>query len=282
MNESTEAMQINKVSRSVVNLQDSQYYFNREMSWLEFNYRVLHEALDERTLLLERLKFSAIFSSNLNEFLMVRMSDFKRQIAADCDRLTPDGRTPRQQLIELEQRLKPMVALQHQNFEQNLRPQLAAAGVNLLSYSELDREQRIYSDRFFEEQIFPLLTPLGLDLGHPFPHISNLSFNIAVIVKNYQTDTLRFARIKVPETLPRFIQLPHQQQSENSSKAIWTGVPIEQIITHNLSAIFRLEIQEYSCFRITRNADFPVQEAEAEDLFSRKLRNAILKALPFD
>ena len=156
-------MLANERSKSAIALNESQYYFNRELSWLEFNYRVLHEALDERTPLLERLKFTSIFSSNLDEFLMIRMSALRGQIATGVSKLTPDGRTSQQQYDALKQRLQPMVRQQHQNFEQNLRPQLAAIGVNLLNYHELDREQRVYCQNYFETDVFPLLTPLGVD-----------------------------------------------------------------------------------------------------------------------
>ena len=253
-------------SRSVFNLKNSQYYFNRELSWLEFNYRVLHEALDKRTLLLERIKFTAIFSSNLDEFLMIRMSTLKGQVRAGDCKLTPDGRTPQQQLEELQQRLKPMVALQHDNFEKELRPQLAATGVKLLDYPQLDREQHIYCETYFKNRVFPLLT-FSVDNEH-LAHISNLSFNIAVIIKNSSTGMVRFVSVQVPQTLPRFIEIPILHSSRNKSdRLVWNAVPVEQIIAHNLPAIFPgEEIQAYSFFRITRNADFPVKEAEADDL----------------
>ena len=136
-------------SNPEINLRDPQYYFNRELSWLEFNYRVLHEALDSRTPLLERLKFTAIFSSNLDEFFMIRVSTLKEQVEAGVTKLTPDGRTPQQQLDEIEQRLRPMVAKQHENFEQELRPQLEALGVKLLNYSDLNQEQSLFCQRYF-------------------------------------------------------------------------------------------------------------------------------------
>ncbi len=254
-------------SHPETNLKDPQYYFNRELSWLDFNYRVLHEALDSRTPLLERLKFTAIFSSNLDEFFMIRVSTLKEQVEAGVAKLTPDGRTPQQQLEELEQRLRPMVAKQHNNFEQELRPQLAALGVKLLDYADLNQEQSLYCQRYFEKQVFPILTPLGVDPGHPFPHISNLSFNVAVVVKNLKTEEECFARVKVPDILPRFIQLPQELSQSDEAKNVWMGVPLEQAIAHNLSALFPgLEILEYSFFRITRDADFPVQEDEADDL----------------
>jgi polyphosphate kinase len=255
-------------SNSETNLRASQYYFNRELSWLEFNYRVLHEALDSRTPLLERLKFTAIFSSNLDEFLMIRVSTLKEQVQAGVVQLTPDGRTPQQQLEEIEQLLRPMVTKQHENFEQELRPQLAALGVKLLNYIDLDREQSLYCQRYFEKQVFPILTPLGVDPGHPFPHISNLSFNVAVVIKNPKTGEEHFARVKVPDILPRFVKFPPQlQTSTEGGRVVWSGVPLEQVVAHNLSSLFPgLEIQEYSFFRITRDADFPIQEDEADDL----------------
>ncbi len=255
-------------SNSETNLRAPQYYFNRELSWLEFNYRVLHEALDSRTPLLERLKFTAIFSSNLDEFLMIRVSTLKEQVEAGVAQLTPDGRTPQQQLEEIEQLLRPMVTKQHENFEQELRPQLAALGVKLLNYTDLDREQSLYCQRYFEKQVFPILTPLGVDPGHPFPHISNLSFNVAVVIKNPKTGEEHFARVKVPDILPRFVKFPPQlQTSTEGGRVVWSGVPLEQVVAHNLSSLFpRLEIQEYSFFRITRDADFPIQEDEADDL----------------
>ncbi len=251
-----------------INLSKPEYYFNRELSWLEFNYRVLHEALDERTPLLERLKFTAIFSSNLDEFIMIRVSTLKEQVDAGITKLTPDGRTPQQQLEELERRLRPMVAKQHHNFEAQLRPQLAQLGVKLLNYGDLNKKQRNYYQDYFKKQVFPILTPLGVDPGHPFPHISNLSFNVAVVVKNSKTEEEHFARVKVPDILPRFVELPDSlQPSTKDSPVVWSGVSLEQVIAHNLSSLFPgLEIAEYSFFRITRDADFPVQEDEADDL----------------
>ncbi len=254
-------------SNRETNLRAPQYYFNRELSWLEFNNRVLHEALDARTPLLERLKFTAIFSSNLDEFFMIRVSTLKEQVEAGVAKLTPDGRTPQQQLEELEQSLRPMIAKQHENFEQQLRPQLAALGVKLLNYTDLNQEQSLYCQRYFEQQVFPILTPLAVDPGHPFPHISNLSFNVAVVVKNPKTEEECFARVKVPDILPRFVKLPQELLSWEEGKYVWMGVPLEQVLAHNLSLLFPgLVIQEYSFFRVTRDADFPVQEDEADDL----------------
>ena len=249
-------------------LSDPKCFINREISWLEFNNRVLHEATDPRTPLLERLKFMAIFSSNLDEFFMVRVAALKQQVAAQVRKLTSDGRTPREQLEVINERLLPMLVEQHQHFEKVLRPQLAREGIYLLDYMDLNQEQRTYLQNYFEEQIFPVLTPLAVDPSHPFPYISNLSLNLAVVVKDPDTGEELFARVKVPRVLPRFVPLPEElRQRQKKQPAVWTGVPLEQVIAHNLEFLFPgLNIQEYHPFRITRNADLSVEEDEADDL----------------
>ncbi len=255
-----------------INLSDPQYYFSREMSWLEFNNRVLHEAFDPRTPLLERLKFMAIYSSNLDEYFMVRVAALKEQVEAQVSKLSADGRTPQEHLDMIYQRLRPMVEKQHRHFEQALRPQLAAQGIYLLDYIDLNQEQRTYLQTYFEEQVFPVLTPLAIDPSHPFPYISSLSLNLAVVVKDGITDEELFARVKVPKVLPRFIQLPIETQDlptsvPKSRPPVWAGVPLEQVIAHNLDPLFPgMKIQEYYPFRITRNADLDLEEDEAEDL----------------
>jgi polyphosphate kinase len=251
-----------------VSLRDPKYYFNRELSWLEFNDRVLHEALDSRTPLLERLKFLAIFSSNLDEFFMVRVAGLKQQVEAGVTSLTADGRTPSAQLDGINQRLLPMVKEQHEHFEQILRPLLAKQGIYLLEYMDLNSEQRTYLQNYFEEQIFPVLTPLAVDPSHPFPYISNLSLNLAVVVKDPDQGEEFFARVKVPKVLPRFVALPEPlRERQKGRPALWMGVPLEQVIAHNLEFLFPgMNIQEYHPFRITRNADLAVEEDEADDL----------------
>lgn len=257
-----------------IDLKDPQYYFNRELSWLEFNNRVLHEAIDPRTPLLERLKFLAIFSSNLDEFFMVRVAALKEQVEAQVTKLTPDGRSPQDQLALINQNLRPMLQKQHRHFEQALRPQMAAQGIYLLDYIDLSQEQRAYLQQYFEEQVFPVLTPLAIDPSHPFPYISNLSMNLAVVIKDSVTGEELFARVKVPKVLPRFIALPLETQFTptalaKSRAAVWAGVPLEQVIAHNLEPLFPgMNIQEYHVFRITRNADLDVEEDEADDLMS--------------
>lgn len=251
-----------------IRLNEPQYYFNREMSWLEFNNRVLHEAFDPRTPLLERLKFMAIFSSNLDEYFMVRVAALKDQVAAKVTKLSADGCTPQQQLDMISQRLRPIVTQQHRHFEQALRPQLATKGVYLLDYIDLNQEQRRYLQTYFDEQIFPVLTPLAIDPGHPFPYISNLSLNLAVVIKAPENGEELFARVKVPKILPRFLPLPdHLRLQQKDVPAAWTAVPLEQIIAHNLESLFPgMTILEYYPFRITRDGDLEVAEDEADDL----------------
>lgn len=261
-------MSSQKQALPTLTIEQPNAYLNRENSWIEFNQRVLHEALDERTPLLERLKFLAIFSSNLDEYFMVRVSALKEQQDADVKKCSPDGLTATEQLQLIVQRLRPLVAQQHQFFTQTLKPLLAQHQIYFLDYIDLNQEQRNYYQTYFEEQIFPVLTPLAIDPSHPFPFISNLSLNLAVILRDSQTGDTLFARVKVPRLLPRFLKLPESLHFQPSSApAIWMGVPLEQIIAHNLSLLFPgMDIQEYYPFRITRDADVELQEEESDDL----------------
>ena len=260
---------------SDINLSDPQYYLSRELTWLEFNARVLHEAMDERTPLIERLKFMGIFSSNLDEFYMVRIAAIKQQIEAKVSQLTLDGRTPTAQLDVASDRVQQLITLQHQHFETVLRPAMIQQGIYLLDYFDLNQEQCNYLQSYFEEQIFPVLTPLAVDPGHPFPYISNLSLNLAVAIEHPDTGEELFARVKVPKVLPRFINLPTLQlidrtnplQIDRERPQIWTGIPLEQLIAHNLESLFPgMNIQGCYTFRVTRNADISVAEDEADDL----------------
>ncbi|MEO1591066.1 MAG: polyphosphate kinase 1 [Cyanobacteria bacterium J06632_22] len=258
---------LNLAQPNALDLNNPDYYISRELSWLMFNERVLHEAMDERTPLLERLKFLAIFSNNLDEYFMVRVAGIKQQIEAQVSVRTPDGRTPTAQLRDISQKLRPVVTLQHRYFETTLREALAEQGVHLLNYTELNSAQKSFLREHFEEQIFPVLTPLAVDPGHPFPYISNLSLNLAVVVSRDAEDDKgsedHFARVKVPKVLPRFVELPAALRTDGS----WTGVPMEQAIAHNLAFLFPgMTIKEHHVFRITRNADLYVEEDEADDL----------------
>ena len=253
---------------SAINLNDPKYYFNRELSWLEFNRRVLAEALDQRTPLLERLKFMAIFSSNLDEFFMVRVAALKKQEEAGVSKLSADGLTAHQQLDAIAETLTPMIQEQHQHFEKVLKRELTKSGIYILNYLDLNQEQRSYIDHYFEDYIFPVLTPLAVDPSHPFPYISNLSLNLAVVLKDPAIDNELFARVKIPRVLPRFVALPEElRQRYRGKPGVWTGIPMEQIVTHNLEYLFPgMNILESYAFRVTRNADLSVEEDEADDL----------------
>lgn len=257
---------IEEVTPVSPDLYSAQYYFNREISWLRFNERVLHEALDARNLLLERLKFLAIFSSNLDEYFMARVAGLKQQVDAQITQRTQDGMTPQEQLDAIHDELKPMVAKQHRYFVEDLKPQLEAAGIRLLDYQQLSDRQVEELRTYFLEQIFPVLTPLAVDPGHPFPYISSLSLNLAVVVRDRICGESHFARVKVPDALPRFISLSIPKGTDVPSPQ-WWAVPIEQVIAQNLQCLFNgMDIEACYPFRITRNADFEIEEDEADDL----------------
>jgi len=252
-----------------IDLRHPEHYFNRELSWLQFNSRVLQESLDPRNPLLERVKFLAIFSNNLDEFFMVRVAAIKEQIEAGVTQLSADGLTPIEQLEAISQHLRPLVQTQHQHFETEIRQLLFKEGICILNYVDLNQEQRIYLHTYFQEQVFPVLTPLAVDPSHPFPHISSLSLNLAVVVKDPETGKEMFARIKVPrKSLPRFVKIPTELDGAKKSKvAVFNYVPLEQVMAHNLDSLFPgMNIQKYHIFRITRNADLEVEEDEADDL----------------
>lgn len=243
----------------VTNFTEPQYYFNRELSWLEFNRRILQAASDPRIPLLERVRQLANFCSNLDEFFMVRIADLKQQLTTGNIRKSPDRSTPTDQLQAITAKLQPLVAQHHQYFEQTLRPQLAANGIHILNHSDLKPEQQQALQQHFEANIFPILTPLAIDPSHPFPHISNLSLNFLVVVRDEETRQTRLARVKVPRLLPRFTVVP----PPHDSSVLWAGVPIEQLIAHHLPMLFSgMNVVEHYLFRITRNAAFSLEEAD--------------------
>ncbi len=229
-------------------------YINRELSWLEFNDRVLHEAIDERNPLLERARFLAIFATNLDEFFQVRVAGLKQQVLAGRSTPTPDGMSAAETLDAVRTRLLPMVA-RHSDTYAHVRAELAEEGIRIVSYAEREERHLELRTRFFDE-IFPVLTPLAVDPGHPFPYISDLSLSLAVTVRDPNSGERLFARIKVPPILPRLMEVGQN-----------TYVLIEQVIAANLDALFPgMEIVEHHLFRVTRNADIAIEEEEAPDL----------------
>jgi polyphosphate kinase len=238
---------------------DEHRYLNREMSWLEFNARVLALADDPQTPLLERLKFLAIFSQNLDEFFQVRVAGLKDQIAAGLKGRTPDGMTAGEQLQAVVVRAGELVEHADEVFLGPVCSALASEGIVFSTWSQLDDEAREWSTEEFRNRIFPVLTPLAVDPGHPFPYISSLSLNLGVIVRDPTTDERRFARVKVPPLLPRFLVMPDGEQF----------VPLEQVIAAHLDELFPgMEVLDHVTFRVTRNADLTVEEEEADDLLA--------------
>ena len=251
---------------SVMPLDDPALYLNRELSWLAFNERVLGEARDETHPLLERVKFLAITHSNLDEWYMVRVSGFQQQVEAGITELSPDGLTPAQQLAGIRAHVAPMVRDAAVLFEDELKPLLAAAGVHIRRHDQLSRGQQRALREYFESEVFPVLTPLALGPGHPFPHISNLSLNLAVVVRDPQLGE-RFARMKVPGVLPRLVPCPPAEAGKAAGDGTQCVVWLEQVIAANLDALFPgLQVLESHPFRVTRDADIEIQEDDASDL----------------
>lgn len=237
--------------------EESSPFFNRELSWLEFNSRVLAEAEDPSLPLLERLRFIAIFGGNFDEFFMKRVGGLKLQQANRSQSLSPDGRTPAQQLAEIGAWVRQRQGQQRALLLETILPELARHGVELVGFRDLQPAERTYLERFFSHTVFPILTPLGLDTSHPFPFISNLSLSLAVALRSPASSEVRFARIKVPPSLPRWIQLPDSLRF----------VPLETVIAEFLGRLFPgMEILESYLFRVTRAADVAKYEEEAEDL----------------
>ena len=255
-----------------VDLDSPSLYINRELSWLQFNRRVLEEALDERHPLLERVKFLAIFANNLDEFFMIRVSGLRRQLAAGTLETPPDGMTPAEQLAAIRRMLLPELARLSDCWHFDLLPKLRGAGIEVLSYEQLKNKQRKLLRRYFQHEVFPVLTPLAFDPGHPFPHISNLSMNLAVVV-NDPSHSERFARLKVPGTFPRLLPIPSEEKADEYERLGLAGatsnhfVWLEQVVIANLKMLFPgLEIVAAHPFRVTRDADLAIEEDEAADL----------------
>ena len=255
-----------------VDLDDPKLYINRELSRLQFDGRVLEEAMDKNHPLLERVKFASIFASNMDEFFMIRVSGLRRQLAAKVLEPPPDGMTPAEQLAAIREQLLPLLDKHSECWHKDLCPKLKEAGIEVLRYDELKRKQRKLLRQYFERELFPALTPLAFDPGHPFPHISNLSINLAVVINDPQHGE-RFARLKVPRMFPRLLRIPSEEQADDyeslglieeaSPNFVW----LEEAIAANLDLLFPgLEIVAAYPFRVTRDADPEIEEDEASDL----------------
>ena len=242
-----------------------QEFLNRELEWLEFNERVLHEALDGRTPLLERARFLGIFTSNLDEFCMKRIGALKRQVELGSQRLA-GGLTPAQQLSAIRQKLEPALHRQAECFRRSLAPELAANGVHLLSWDQLTPQERAWATQWFKTNVFPVLTPLAVDPGLPFPFLSNLSVSLGVTLKHPDRDEKLFARIKVPKIFPQWILL-RSDEAASATPATYRYVSLMDAIARNLRGLFPdMETIDVMPFRITRNADIERDEDDADDL----------------
>jgi polyphosphate kinase len=265
---------------SVAEERPSSRFFNREASWLDFDERILGVA-DRRMLpVLERAKFFAIFSDNLDEFFQVRVGSLKARLEAGVPASSSDDDTVQDRLDKINERVEELAAERDVAFSSRLVPDLAAAGIRLSNWDDLDPEDQAFLDELFNEQLFPVLTPLAVDPAHPFPYISNLSLNLAVVVRVPGELTRRIARVKVPQSLPRFYVLPDGERF----------VPLEQLIARHLEALFPgMEIVEHSPFRVTRNTDYDIELEGEEDMVAavesvllRRRRSPIVVRLEVD
>ena len=249
-----------------INLRDPSLFINRELSNIEFNRRVLHETQADHPLL-ERVKFLAIFHSNMDEFFMVRVSGLKQQFKLGLTTTSSDGLLPREQLANIHRTLTQLFAEANSIWRDQLHAQLAETNIHVLRYDELSKSQRNKLRVYFEREIFPVLTPFASDPSRPFPHISNLSLNLAVQVRDPKTGDLRFARVKVPPPLSRLVPLKRFDPDQLSTPAVHKFVWSEEVIAANLDRLFPgMEIVAAHPFRVTRNSDMELQEEEADDL----------------
>jgi polyphosphate kinase len=255
--------------QQIDSLDSPKLFINRELSSLQFQYRVLEEAVDESNPLLERVKFLAIVGSNLDEFFMVRVAGLKKQVDAGVVDVPPDGLTPAEQLAEIRKLANNLMKDASAYLRNGLIPALKNAGIFLLDYDELNKQQKENVETYYRDVIFPVLTPLAFDPGHPFPHISNLSLNLAVLLKD-KKGINHFARIKVPNTLPRLVPIKRSSGGVRKDGTVPYNhyfVWLEQVISANMASLFPgMEVIESHPFRIIRDADMVIQELEAADL----------------
>jgi polyphosphate kinase len=248
-------------------------YLNRELSWLDFNARVLALAEDTSQPLLERVKFLAIFSSNQDEFSMVRVAGLKRREQAGLAVRSADGLSLREQLAQIATRSRELAERQAQLYLHSIRPELEKHKITFVTWSDLGDQQRLRLSDYFTDQIFPVLTPLAVDCAHPFPSISNLSLNLAVMVRDPDSRLERFARVKVPNNVPRLVRVESDPDGRGSPR---TFLPLEELIGAHLGELFAgMEVLDWHLFRVTRNADFEVEEDRDEDLLQAMERELV-------
>ncbi len=242
--------------------------FNRELSWLDFNYRVIEEALDDRWPLLERLKFLAISETNLDEFFMIRVAGVRDQVVSENIEPSDDERPPKEVLARIRKTVLEMEQLQTKCLLEDILPKLSAQGIQVVSWADLGPDRQPAASSYFRQHVLPILTPLAVDPGHPFPFLSNLSLNLAIEVRNPVSGETKFARVKMPAALPRLLSLREVVEGKKKIKAEKAEfLLLENLVQENLSELFPgLEIVSSHPFRITRDADIEIQEDEASDL----------------
>ena len=247
------------MSNHLISINPKERLIDRELSWLDFNERVLQLAEDPSIPLLERCRFLAIFSSNLDDFYMIRVATAKRKIENSITKKNTAGYTPIELMIEISKKTNSLISRMVKCFHEDLLPKLADNGIEMVDWENLTDDEKDYINSVFTKRIFPVLTPLAVDPSHPFPYISGLSLNLAVLVKKPDTHEELFARVKVPASLPRFM--------ETANFASTRFIAIEQVIIANLHQLFPgMEIEDYYTFRITRNADLELEEEESENI----------------
>jgi polyphosphate kinase len=247
------------VSNQLISTNPRERLIDRELSWLAFNERVLELAEDASNPLLERCRYLAIFSSNLDDFFMIRVASVKRKLESGVTKKNTAGFTPHELMAEISKKTQELIARQTKCFQTDILPKLAQNGIEITDWESLTEDEKSYINKIFTNRIFPVLTPLAVDPSHPFPYISGLSLNLAVLVKQPETNEELFARVKVPASLPRFI--------ETAEFASTRFIPLEKVIIANLHQLFPgMEIEDYYTFRITRNADLELEEDESDNL----------------
>ncbi|CAB4690149.1 MAG: RNA degradosome polyphosphate kinase [Actinobacteria bacterium] len=247
------------MSNHLISTNPRERLIDRELSWLAFNERVLELAEDTSNPLLERCRYLAIFSSNLDDFFMIRVASLKRKLESGVTKKNTAGFIPFELMAEISKKTQELIARQTKCFQTDILPKLAQNGIEITDWESLNEDEKSYINKIFTNRIFPVLTPLAVDPSHPFPYISGLSLNLAVLVKQPETNEELFARVKVPASLPRFI--------ETAEFASTRFIPLEKVIIANLHQLFPgMEIEDYYTFRITRNADLELEEEESENL----------------
>ncbi len=242
-------------------------YINRELSWIQFNQRVLLTGMEKDYKVLDKIKFCSIFSNNLDEFFMVRVASLKAQADAEIQKKSLDGLTPQEQLNIINEKVKNLTSIQENFVNNELRKELENSGIFIKQYRNLSKDQQIWCDNYFLSSIFPLLTPLVVDPAHPFPFISNLSLNLAALITDSESSKNQFVRVKIPtKSIGRFVQIPNEIIRTNNRKN-HSFITVEDLIGNNLNRLFNgMKCITYSFFRVTRDADLELKELEADDL----------------